>query len=62
GVEWIASDGTTTLGADDKAGVAAIIDVLSRITGKGPGFAVRHGTIEVPSPARRKRLSRGPKI
>ena len=47
---------------DDKAGVAAIIDVLSRITGKGPGFAVRHGTIEVAITREEETTVQGAKI
>ncbi len=46
GKEWIAGDGTTTLGGDDKAGVAAIIDTIARLTGKRGGRPVVHGPIE----------------
>ncbi|MBI2132199.1 MAG: M20/M25/M40 family metallo-hydrolase [Candidatus Tectomicrobia bacterium] len=48
GKEWIATDGTTTLGADDKAGVAVILDAAARLLGKHPGApAVPHGPIEI---------------
>jgi tripeptide aminopeptidase len=49
GTEWIATDGTTTLGADDKAGVAVILDVVRRLTGTHPAQStpLKHGPIEV---------------
>lgn len=49
GREWIASDGTTTLGADNKVGVATIIDVVARLVGKYPKQAspLKHGPIEI---------------
>ncbi len=48
-VEWIASDGTTTLGSDDKAGVATILDVVGRLIGKHPAqpAPMKHGSIEL---------------
>ncbi len=48
-VEWIASDGTTTLGGDNKAGVAAIVDIAGRLTGKHPAQRVpmKHGPVEI---------------
>ncbi len=36
GKEFIGTDGTTTLGSDDKGGVAMILDNLARLTGKHP--------------------------
>ena len=47
--EWIASDGTTTLGGDDKAGVAVILDIAGRLTGKHPAqrTPLKHGPIEI---------------
>jgi tripeptide aminopeptidase len=36
GRSFIATDGTTTLGADDKGGVAMIIDTVARLLGKHP--------------------------
>ena len=48
GKEWIATDGATTLGADDKAGVAVILDAAARLLGKHPGAApLPHGPIEI---------------
>lgn len=46
GKEWIATDGTTTLGADDKAGVAVILDVAARLVGRR-GAPVPHGPVEI---------------
>ncbi|MEE9275703.1 MAG: M20/M25/M40 family metallo-hydrolase [bacterium] len=48
GEEWLASDGTTTLGGDDKAGVAVILDVLARLAGRHPAqpAPLPHGPIE----------------
>ena len=40
----ITGDGTTLLGADDKAGIAEIMEALTRIV-ENPGF--RHGTVKV---------------
>jgi tripeptide aminopeptidase len=40
----ITADGTTLLGADDKAGIAEIMDALTRIV-ENPDF--RHGTVKV---------------
>lgn len=40
----ITADGTTLLGADDKAGIAEIMDALTRIV-ENPGF--RHGPVKV---------------
>ena len=34
--DWITSDGTTTLGADDKGGLAMILDNVARVPGKHP--------------------------
>lgn len=34
--QYIASDGTTTLGADDKGGIAMILDTVARLQGKHP--------------------------
>ncbi|MBY0403660.1 MAG: M20/M25/M40 family metallo-hydrolase [Cyanobacteria bacterium] len=36
GKEFIATDGTTTLGADDKGGIAMILDTVARLQGKHP--------------------------
>lgn len=49
GTEWITSDGTTTLGADDKAGIATIIDVIARLLGKHSKQTtpIKHGPIEI---------------
>ena len=44
GETLITADGTTLLGADDKAGIAEIMDALTRIV-ENPGF--RHGPVKV---------------
>jgi len=44
GQKLVTTDGTTLLGADDKAGIAAIMDALEYLV-RHPGF--RHGTIKV---------------
>ena len=61
GMEWLASDGTTTLGADDKAGVAAILDVIAMLTGKHPcqKTPVNHGPIEVAFTVEEESTGRG---
>jgi len=61
GLEWLASDGTTTLGADDKAGVAAILDVIAMLTGKHPHqkTPINHGPIEVAFTVEEESTGRG---
>jgi tripeptide aminopeptidase len=36
GKQFIATDGTTTLGSDDKGGIAMIVDTVARLLGKHP--------------------------
>ncbi len=44
----IRTDGTTLLGADDKAGIAAIMTALATILGKTKGLPeIKHGEIEI---------------
>jgi tripeptide aminopeptidase len=45
GQDIITSDGTTLLGADDKAGVAAIVTAAERLLDGNPG--VRHGKVRI---------------
>lgn len=61
GREWLTSDGTTTLGADDKAGVAAILDVIAMLTGKHPRkkTPINHGPIEVALTVEEETTGRG---
>lgn len=59
--EWLASDGRTTLGADDKAGVATILDVAARIMERRrrPSAPVPHGPIELAFTKEEETTARG---
>lgn len=49
GKEWIATDGSTTLGSDDKGGIAMILDTVARLQGKHPGqlTPLPHAPLEI---------------
>ncbi|MEK6711427.1 MAG: hypothetical protein AABZ64_12700 [Nitrospinota bacterium] len=55
GAEWIATDGATTLGADDKAGVAVILDIAAASWASG---APPSPTARSRSPSRSRRRPR----
>lgn len=49
GKQFIATDGTTTLGADDKGGIAMIVDTVARLLGKHPeqSTPIPHAPLEL---------------
>ena len=49
GQEWIGTDGTTTLGSDDKGGLSMILDTVARLQGKHPAqlTPLPHAPLEI---------------